>query len=100
MHDNPREPWTVESLASAVALSRSGFAAQFHALVGQPPLEYLAQWRMNRAAHLLAESDLGVGEVAEQVGYRSDTSFQRAFKRLQGVAPGTFRRNRSSGPRP
>jgi AraC-like DNA-binding protein len=100
MHERPGEPWTVESLATAVALSRSGFAAQFHALVGQPPLEYLARWRMTRAAQLLSESTLGVSEVAEQVGYRSDAAFQRAFKRLQGVAPRAFRRDRNAGPRP
>jgi AraC-like DNA-binding protein len=57
MHQRPAEPWTVEKLASAVGLSRSGFAARFTALVGEPPLEYLGGWRMTKAARLLRESD-------------------------------------------
>jgi AraC-like DNA-binding protein/quercetin dioxygenase-like cupin family protein len=94
MHERPGEHWTVESLAAAVALSRSGFAARFSALVGGTPLEYLAQWRMTKAAQLLRESDLSISEVAERVGYQSEAAFNRAFKRLEGVTPGAYRRGR------
>jgi AraC-like DNA-binding protein len=92
IHDRPSEPWTVESLASAVALSRSGFAARFSALVGEPPLEYLGRWRMTKAAQLLRESELPLGEVAESIGYQSEAAFNRAFKRWGGSAPGAYRR--------
>jgi AraC-like DNA-binding protein len=92
LHERPAEPWTVESLATAVALSRSGFAARFTALVGEPPLEYLARWRMTKAAQLLRESPLPLSEVAEHVGYQSEASFNRAFKRWGGSAPGAYRR--------
>lgn len=92
LHERPAEPWTVESLAAAVALSRSGFAARFTALVGEPPLEYLARWRMTKAAQLLRESQVPLIEVAERVGYTSEASFNRAFKRWAGTAPGTYRR--------
>jgi AraC-like DNA-binding protein len=98
IHERPADPWTVESLASAVALSRSGFAARFTALVGEPPLEYLARWRMTKAAQLLRESELSMDEVAQRVGYQSKPSFNRAFKRWQGIAPGAFRRDRLSTP--
>ncbi|WP_317987921.1 AraC family transcriptional regulator [Hyalangium gracile] len=94
IHERSAEPWTVESLASAVALSRSGFAARFSALVGEPPLEYLARWRMTKAAQFLRESNLSMREVAEQVGYQNEASFNRAFKRWEGIAPGTYRRER------
>jgi AraC-like DNA-binding protein/mannose-6-phosphate isomerase-like protein (cupin superfamily) len=94
IHERPGEPWTVESLGAAVALSRSGFAARFSELVGETPLEYLAQWRMTKAAQLLRESDLSIAEVAERVGYQSEASFNRAFKRLEGVTPGAYRRGR------
>ncbi|HVG58859.1 MAG TPA: AraC family transcriptional regulator [Hyalangium sp.] len=93
LHERPAAPWTVESLASAVGLSRSGFAARFHELVGEPPLEYLARWRMTKAAQLLRESQLSMMEVAERVGYQSEASFNRAFKRWEGVAPGAYRRD-------
>ena len=92
LHERPAEPWTVESLAAAVALSRSGFAARFTALVGEPPLEYLARWRMTKAAQLLRESHVPLITVAEHVGYKSEASFNRAFKRWGGTAPGTYRR--------
>ncbi|MFP2906511.1 AraC family transcriptional regulator [Pyxidicoccus sp. 3LFB2] len=97
IHERPAAPWTVESLASAVALSRSGFAARFTALVGKPPLEYLARWRMTKAAQLLRESELPLSELATAVGYQSEASFNRAFKRWEGSAPGTYRREHRRG---
>ncbi|RKG51189.1 AraC family transcriptional regulator [Corallococcus sp. AB011P] len=93
IHERPEEPWTVESLASSVALSRSGFAARFSELVGEPPLEYLVGWRMIKAAQLLRESELPLSEVAPAIGYQSEASFNRAFKRWDGTAPGAYRRS-------
>jgi len=93
IHERHAEPWTVESLATAVALSRSGFAARFSELVGEPPLEYLARWRMTKAAQSLRESELPLSEVAASIGYQSEASFNRAFKRWGGVAPGAYRRD-------
>jgi len=95
VHDRPTEAWTVESLARAVGLSRSAFAARFAELVGQPPLEYIGRWRMTKAAELLRESDLPLGDVAERAGYRSEAAFSRAFKRHEGTAPATYRRQRA-----
>jgi AraC-like DNA-binding protein len=95
IHARPAEPWTVEGLASAVGQSRSGFAARFAELVGEPPLEYVARWRMTKAADLLRLSDLPLREVAERVGYHSEAAFNRAFKRREGTAPATYRRQRA-----
>lgn len=94
VHERPGEAWTVESLARAVGLSRSAFAARFADLVGEPPLEYIARWRMTKAAELLRESDLPLVTVAERAGYHSEAAFSRAFKRHEGTAPGTYRRQR------
>ena len=91
MHARVEAPWTVGELASAVALSRSGFAARFTELVGEPPLQYLARWRIARAAELLRTGDDAIGVIAERVGYQSVPSFSKAFKRWQGVSPGAFR---------
>lgn len=95
VHDRPTEAWTVEGLARAVGLSRSAFAARFAELVGEPPLEYIARWRMTKAAELLRESDLPLGAVAERAGYHSEAAFSRAFKRHEGTAPATYRRQRA-----
>ncbi len=92
MHGQLNQPWTVESLAEAVGQSRSGFAAKFHELVGEPPLQYLARWRMTKAAQQLRETDATLAEVAGKAGYLSEASFNKAFKRWEGTAPGAYRR--------
>lgn len=92
MHAAPGAAWTVEGLATAVGLSRSGFAARFQDRVGEAPLRYLTRWRMMKASTLLAEGQESVDEIAARLGYESRPAFQKAFKRLHGVGPGAFRR--------
>lgn len=92
MHARPAEPWSVARLASSVAMSRSAFAARFTELVGEPPLQYLARWRMTLAAQRLREGDAAIADVAEAAGYANPVAFSKAFARMQGVGPGTFRR--------
>jgi AraC-like DNA-binding protein len=84
----------VETLAAEVAMSRSGFAARFTQLVGEPPLQYLTRWRVHRAATLLREGGRSVAEVAPQVGYRSEAAFSRVFKHWTGSAPGAYRKGK------
>jgi AraC-like DNA-binding protein len=91
MHGRFAEPWTLERLAAAVRMSRSAFAARFAELVGEPPLQYLAQWRMTRAEQLLREGT-SVACVAERVGYANPAAFSKAFARLRGTGPGAYRR--------
>ncbi len=92
MHARLEKRWTVEELAQAVGQSRSGFAARFHELVGEPPLSYLARWRMTKAAALLRDTDESMTEVAGKVGYDSGAAFNKAFKRWQGDGPGAYRK--------
>lgn len=92
IHQNPERAWTVGSLASEVAMSRSSFAARFGVLVGEPPLHYITRWRMHIAARLLQCDNLGLAEVAQRIGYVSEVAFRHAFKREMGVAPGVYRR--------
>lgn len=99
IHARPADPWTVHALAEAVAMSRSAFAARFTQLVGEPPLQYLARWRMMLAARLLRDEQLSVAAVAGQVGYANPVAFTKAFARVQGVGPGAFRRGERRGER-
>lgn len=93
IHQYPADPWTVHGLAKAVGMSRSSFSARFQSLVGSPPLKYLTQVRMNLVAIALkGDAHVSLTEVASQVGYDSESSFGRAFKRYFGVSPGVFRR--------
>lgn len=93
MQREPAQAWTVETLAQAVAMSRSAFAARFKQLVGESPMHYLTWWRMQLAATSLQEEDTPVGEVAERLGYQSEAAFNRAFKRFIGLTPGAVRRS-------
>ncbi|MDX2161889.1 MAG: AraC family transcriptional regulator [bacterium] len=92
MHDQPQFPWTVEALARCAAMSRSAFAARFHALVGLSPITYLTNWRMQRAAAWLKHTDLSIAQAAQTVGYQSELAFAKAFKRAYGVTPAAYRR--------
>lgn len=98
MQEKPAERWTIEALAKAAGLSRAALARRFLAELGVPPLRYLAELRMRRAAELLAGGDGSLAAVAAEVGYDSEFAFSRAFKRHTGEAPGAFRRrSRSEG---
>jgi len=90
IHGRVDAPWTVESLAVAAGMSRSAFAARFKELLGQTPLEYVTEWRMQRAMQLLEQRDKKLIDVARSVGYESDAAFSKAFKRVVGVNPGTY----------
>jgi AraC-like DNA-binding protein len=90
IHHRVNTPWTVESLAGAAGMSRSAFAVRFKELLGQTPLEYVTDWRMQKAMQLLQERDKKLVDVARLVGYESDAAFSKAFKRVVGANPGEF----------
>ena len=90
MHNQIARSWTVAQLARTAALSRSAFFERFTRTVGLPPMEYLLAWRMAVAKDLLHRRDLGVGEVAERVGYGSASTFSTAFSRHVGQPPGRY----------
>lgn len=92
LHERPLHDWTVASLAHAVNVSRTVLAERFVALIGIPPMQYLTQWRMALAAHLLRNGRLSLTRITEQIGYESEAAFSRAFKREYGSPPGAWRR--------
>jgi AraC-like DNA-binding protein len=92
LHEKPGAPWTLEDLGRDVGLSRSALHERFVQLIGQPPMQYLAQWRMQVAAGLLRTSQQTVASIALEVGYDSEAAFARAFKRCTGEPPAAWRR--------
>jgi len=90
IHDSVKTPWTVESLAEAAGMSRSAFAARFKELLGQTPLDYVTEWRMQKAMQLLQQRDKKLIDVARSVGYESGAAFSKAFKRVVGINPGEY----------
>jgi AraC-like DNA-binding protein len=95
LHRNPAREWTIESLAREVGSSRSVLAERFTQFVGQPPMQYLANWRMQLAATYLLTGTDSVAAVAERVGYDSESAFSRAFKKVVGSPPAEWRRHRN-----
>jgi len=92
LHQRPAHPWSLEELARDVGMSRSMLAERFTHFVGVPPIQYLAQWRIQLAAVQLRSNNSGLAEIAERVGYGSEAALSRAFKRWVGVAPAQYRR--------
>jgi AraC-like DNA-binding protein len=92
LHDRVAEPWTVESLGREVGLSCSALHERFVELLGQPPMQYLANWRMQVGAKALRAVDATVASIAQDNGYESEAAFARVFKRLVGQPPATWRR--------
>jgi AraC-like DNA-binding protein len=92
MHAEPRRSWTVPALAKGASMSRSAFADRFRKLVGETPLDHLTQWRMVRAAAMLrGQPSVKLSAVADSVGYESESAFGKAFKRVMGTSPGSYR---------
>src|SRR5919198_5726173 len=92
IHRRPDEPWTTAELARRVTLSRSAFCSRFKRLIGEPPVSYLRRTRLSLAAAHLQGSDMPLAGIASLVGYDSDVSLSKAFRRQFGVAPGAYRR--------
>jgi len=95
MQESPQIDWTLESLASAIGMSRSVFFNQFKKLVHETPLSYLTNWRIRQAQKLLVADNSNIAEVAMKVGYQSEAAFNRIFKSKTGQTPAVYRRSKT-----
>lgn len=93
LHEQPAYPWTVDALAAKVGLSRSALGERFSALLGMPPMQYLTRWRISLAAAQLRETAVPIVQLAAQVGYESESAFNRAFRREFGLPPAAWRKH-------
>ena len=91
LHADPEHHWTIDQLASRIGSSRTVLSERFKALLGRPPIEYLASWRIQLAAERLRVGHESVPSIAASVGYESEAAFVRAFKRITGTTPGRWR---------
>lgn len=91
IHIDPSHDWSVDELAKLMGASRSGFAQRFADAVGETPARYVLRTRMQQAHQWLREGQR-VASVAEKLGYDSEASFSRAFKRVMGAPPSQFRK--------
>lgn len=91
IHRYPTRPWTVESLATEVGMSRTRFAARFQETMGSGPIGYLTEWRLQKALAMLTTTTHSVREIARQAGYLSAAAFTRAFGARFGKPPSAWR---------
>ncbi|MFO0553474.1 MAG: helix-turn-helix transcriptional regulator [Polyangiaceae bacterium] len=98
MNQRLADRWTVASLAKIAGMSRAVFARRFLAELGAPPLKYLAERRIDAAARLLLETERALADIGTAVGYESEFAFSRAFRRVVGQPPGSFRRTTRTRP--
>jgi AraC-like DNA-binding protein len=91
MHRQPAHPWTIAALANEVGISRSVLAERFRLYLSETPIAYLTGWRLQLGAQMLKSTSSSVAQIAAEVGYESEPSFNRAFKRKFGLPPARFR---------
>lgn len=92
MHTRCEEPWSAVAMAAEVGMSRASFARTFKSLVGQSPMDYLTDCRMQRAAQYLLSGNLAIGYISELIGYHSERAFRQAFMQRFGVTPRDYRK--------
>jgi len=92
IHQQPEKEWTVELLANDIGMSRTAFYNRFNELVGEAPIKYLYKWRMMQAKKKLIDTQKSINHIAEEVGYQSDSAFQKAFKRFFKITPASVRK--------
>ena len=90
----PEKSWTVAAMARLASMSRSAFASRFRRQLGETPMQMLSRIRLRAAAERILQG-VPIAEAALQVGYGSNEAFCRAFKRLFGVTPGRWKRQRA-----
>jgi AraC-like DNA-binding protein len=94
LHRDPSRDWTIQSLARNAGLSRSALAERFTQFIGEPPMQYLMNWRMQLAGNHLLSGQESIAAIAGRVGYESEAAFSRAFKKVVGLPPSEWRRRR------
>ena len=97
LHESPGDAWTVEALAKIAGMSRTAFSNRFNELVGNSPLNYLIDWRMQIARQMLTDTEYPIIEIALRTGYQSEAAFGRIFKKHFNIPPAGFRRSLAKG---
>jgi AraC-like DNA-binding protein len=92
LHKEPTFDWTLDSLAHETGISRSALTEKFTRFIGQAPMAYLTDWRLELGAEALRSTSRSVQRVALDSGYESEAAFNRAFKRRFSVPPARYRR--------
>jgi AraC-like DNA-binding protein/ligand-binding sensor protein len=91
IRDHSAEAMSLVIVAKIVNMSASYFSEKFKAATGINFVDYVARARIEKARILLRNPKLRIGEIAYEVGFRSLSQFNRAFRRVTGKAPREYR---------
>ena len=91
IHAEPARHWTIDLVAREVNSSRTVLGDRFRSLLGRPPIDYVAAWRIQLASERLRLGNESIAQIAVAAGYQSEAAFSRAFRRLTGQSPGRWR---------
>jgi AraC-like DNA-binding protein len=92
IHANPQHPWSIDSLAERVNMSRATLNRQFKKTVSVPPMTYILNWRMIKAKHFIEYSSKSVDQISELVGFSTARTLTKSFQRHYGMTPSQLRR--------
>lgn len=95
LHHRHAHSWTVAELAREVGVSRTVLSERFRHFLGESPMAYLTRWRLQLGARSLTATSHSVAQIASDVGYESEAAFNRAFKRVYGLPPARYRRDKA-----
>ena len=83
---------SLKELAGLISLSEYHFARLYKQSTKVTPYQYILTCRFKRAQQLLVETSLTTQQIAFQVGYKDDSTFNKAFSKYYGVPPGIYRK--------
>lgn len=93
IHEKFAQDLNLDALAEVAGMSKYHFCRTFRHSTGVTPYQYLLEVRIDRAKRLLQSSDEALGQISREVGFNSQSQFNRAFRKLTGTTPGIFRRS-------
>lgn len=91
IHSEPGSNWSLEALGDASGMSRATLVRRFQEELGEAPMTYVANWRLAKAFDLITNSAIAIDEIANQMGFASARTLNRAFKRRFGITPKRLR---------
>ena len=90
--DNLCDPdFNVDFLASELAMSRASLYNKMQSLLGIGVNDYINKYRIDEAAELLKGTEMSIGEISFETGFRNQRYFSTVFKKIKGVSPSEYR---------
>ena len=91
IHDHCTEEMTIAKIAESAAISESECLRCFRGTIGITPIQYVRQYRIQRAAQLLSDTDERISDIALQCGFQDMSYFTKTFREMKGCTPTRFR---------